>query len=120
MKLPLAHELPCYPCPHQSICCNWGVTLIGDEAETVRRIHGAHTVTWDAEEQEFRTAVVDDKHCIFLKNNACSLHASPEYPAICRGFPWSDGEHGDYIWDRTICPELSESHNHPLAKSLGE
>lgn len=101
-KLPV---LPCYPCPHRSACCGWGVTLLGDEVETLRRLYGADAVIWDADEQEWRTATVGDR-CRFLKDNACTLHARPEYPAICRGFPWYDGEGGPYIWDQTICPEF--------------
>jgi len=108
MKLPVVRDLPCYPCPHNSNCCNWGVTLINDEPETFRRLHGAHTVIWDADEQEWRTATVGD-HCVFIKDNACTIHANPEYPAICKGFPWFDGEGGPYIWDQTICPEFIES-----------
>jgi Fe-S-cluster containining protein len=81
------------------------VSLIGDETERLRRLHGAHTVIWDADEQEWRTNVNGDR-CVFLKDNACILHASPEYPAICRGFPYTDGEGGPYLWDRTICPEM--------------
>ena len=109
-KLPLVENLPCYPCPHGSACCSWGVTLLGDEAETIRRLHGAHTVVWDDEEQEWRTNVEDDR-CVFLKDNACTLHANSEYPAICRGFPMEDGEGGPYLWDRTICPEIVEEPN---------
>ena len=31
----------------------------------------------------------------------------PFYPAVCRGFPWTDAETGGpYEYDQTICPEF--------------
>jgi hypothetical protein len=44
---------------------------------------------------------------VFLRENVCSIHSEPYYPAVCRGFPWTDAETGGpYEYDRTICPEF--------------
>ena len=44
---------------------------------------------------------------MFLRDNVCTIHAEPYYPAVCRGFPWTDAETGGpYEYDRTICPEF--------------
>jgi hypothetical protein len=40
-------------------------------------------------------------------NGGCTIHDKPYYPAICRGFPWIDGESGGrYEHDITICGEF--------------
>lgn len=97
--------LPCYPCPHQSACCGWGTTVSDEEAEAITRHHGegyVYLTRWG----EWRTRV-RQRRCIFLRDNACSIHAEPYYPAVCRGFPWTDAETGGpYEFDRTICPEI--------------
>ena len=36
--------LPCYPCPHHSACCAYGVTLSEDEAAGITAAHGAAVV----------------------------------------------------------------------------
>jgi hypothetical protein len=41
-----------------------------------------------------------------LEDNSCVLHDRPEYPRMCKGFPHSDGAGGEYLWDKSICPEL--------------
>jgi hypothetical protein len=106
-RLPVYRPLPCHPCPHGSSCCHYGVSLVGDEADHIGAIYGQAALEWDAEDNEFRTTVVDGK-CFFLVNNACSIHDKPYYPRICRGFPWVDGETGaEYGYDRTICRELA-------------
>jgi hypothetical protein len=44
---------------------------------------------------------------VFLKDNLCTIHTQSFYPAVCRGFPWTDAETGGpYEYDRTICPEF--------------
>lgn len=99
-------DLPCYPCPHGSSCCYWGVSLVGDEEKTIRGLYGDAALVWDDEDKEWRTSVVDGK-CFFLKNNACSIHKESYYPRICKGFPWLDGETGqEYPYDRSICGEF--------------
>jgi Fe-S-cluster containining protein len=45
--------------------------------------------------------------CVFLENNVCIIHDDRSYPAVCRGFPWIDAEHGGpYEFDQSICPEF--------------
>ena len=44
---------------------------------------------------------------MFYVDGGCSIHADPHYPAVCRGFPWTDAETGGpYEFDQTICPEF--------------
>jgi hypothetical protein len=50
-----------------------------------------------------------------LRDGACTIHAQAYYPAMCRGFPWTNSETGGrYEFDLTICgdfvarPELVE------------
>ncbi len=96
--------LPCYPCPHHSSCCAYGVTLSDDEATAITRAHGGHTL-YRTRWGEWRTRVSGGR-CVFLRENVCTIHAEPYYPAVCRGFPWIDAETGGpYEYDRTICPE---------------
>jgi Fe-S-cluster containining protein len=101
-------SLPCHPCPHASACCSWGVSLTDAEAEELRRLYGDRVLVRDEEENEWRTSVSGDAGCVFLSDNACRLHDRPEYPRMCRGFPYTDGAGGEYIWDRSICPEFEE------------
>ncbi|WP_394833501.1 YkgJ family cysteine cluster protein [Pendulispora rubella] len=108
-RLPvIPSSLPCFPCPHDSICCSWGTSLNAKEAETLKSLYGDDAIVWDDEENEWRTRVDGDR-CMFLKSNACSLHDRPEYPSVCRCFPWSDPETGGpYQYDLSICPELPQ------------
>ena len=104
----LPAKLPCFPCPHGSHCCNWGSAVVADEPDQIRAAHGDAALVWDEEESEWRTSVVNGT-CFFQKDNGCSIHDKPYYPRICRGFPWVDGDKGGpYLYDLTICPELSE------------
>jgi Fe-S-cluster containining protein len=97
--------LPCYPCPHQSACCAFGATVTEVEAEALGARHGRELV-YQARWGEWRTRVKGGR-CVFLKNNVCSIHDDPHYPAVCRGFPWTDSETGGpYEYDQTICPEF--------------
>ncbi|MCE9584189.1 MAG: YkgJ family cysteine cluster protein [Planctomycetes bacterium] len=98
--------LPCYPCPHKSACCAYGTSLTPGEAKRLLRSHGEGAVYlthWN----EWRTRRRGGK-CVFLVDNACSLHDSPDYPAVCRGFPVTDGSgkkpYGPYA---DICPEIA-------------
>lgn len=97
--------LPCYPCPHESACCAFGVTVTEDEARAISaRFDDAkvYRTRWG----EWRTRV-KAKRCVFLADNACSIYRESFYPAVCRGFPWTDAETGGpYEYDRTICPEF--------------
>jgi hypothetical protein len=106
---PLPATLPCLPCPHDSICCSWGTSLYPDEAAAIRENHGGAALTWNGEDDEWRTAIVDGKCYFWRTGEGCSIHEEPFYPRICRGFPWRHGDsNSDYPHDRTICPELAD------------
>jgi hypothetical protein len=99
--------LPCFPCPHHSACCRYGTTVSDEEAEAIRRHHGEDLV-YQTRWGEWRTRVRRG-YCVFHSNNTCMLHDRPYYPAVCRGFPWTDAETGGpYLYDRGICPEMVE------------
>jgi Fe-S-cluster containining protein len=97
--------LPCFPCPHASACCAFGVTLTDEEAEALGSRYGRDKMyrnRWG----EWRTRIRKGR-CVFLVHNSCTIHRDPSYPAVCRGFPWIDAETGGaYEFDRTICPEF--------------
>lgn len=98
-------SLPCYPCPHRSSCCAYGVTLSDDEAAAITEVHGGGVV-YRTRWGEWRTRVRRGR-CVFLRENVCTIHAEGYYPAVCRGFPWIDAETGGpYEYDQTICPEF--------------
>ena len=101
-QLPL---LPCFPCPHASACCAYGVTVSDAEARALTTRYGegkVYRTRWG----EWRTRVRNGR-CVFLVDNACTIHNDPCYPAVCRGFPWIDPETGGgYEFDQTICPEF--------------
>jgi hypothetical protein len=97
--------LPCYPCPHASACCAYGVTLSDDEARDITVRFGADKI-YRTRWGEWRTRI-KAKRCVFLVDNGCSIYREAFYPAVCRGFPWTDAETGGpYEFDRTICPEF--------------
>jgi hypothetical protein len=99
-------KLPCWPCPHDSACCAYGSTLSEEEARSIAAHHGPHLIfrtRWG----EWRTRVKKGR-CVFLHANGCGIHAKPYYPAVCRGFPWTDAETGGpYEYDQSICPEFT-------------
>jgi Fe-S-cluster containining protein len=65
---------------------------------------------------ELRTRVRRGR-CVFFQDGGCRIHAAPYYPAVCRGFPWTDAETGGpYEYDQTICPEFVL---HPEYLALG-
>jgi Fe-S-cluster containining protein len=81
------------------------VTLGEDEAEVIAREHGGDVV-YQTRWGEWRTRVRQGR-CVFLLENRCTIHGRSYYPAVCRGFPWTDAETGGpYEYDRTICPEF--------------
>lgn len=97
--------LPCYPCPHASACCAYGATVTEEEAAAITAARGSGLV-YQTRWGEWRTRV-RNRRCVFLSDNTCSIHGQPYYPAVCRGFPWTDAETGGpYEYDRTICPEF--------------
>ncbi|MEP6572690.1 MAG: YkgJ family cysteine cluster protein [Gemmatimonadota bacterium] len=97
--------LPCFPCPHNSACCGYGTTLTDEEAAGLSARYGADKI-YRTRWGEIRTRVRGGR-CVFLRENICTIHADPHYPAVCRGFPWVDAETGGaYEFDQTICPEF--------------
>ncbi len=102
---PAFPALPCLPCPHQSACCAYGVTVSAEEAASLAARHGEDKV-YRSRWGEWRTRVRQGR-CIFLRDNECTIHDDPSYPAVCRGFPWVDAETGGpYEFEQTICPEF--------------
>jgi hypothetical protein len=98
-------SLPCYPCPHASNCCSWGVTLSEEEAEALGARYGRDKV-YRTRWGEWRTRI-RSRRCVFLVDNVCTIHADPHYPGVCAAFPWTDAETGaPYEYDQTICPEF--------------
>jgi len=112
------HPLPCFPCPHSSACCAYGTTLTDDEAAALMRAHGP-AVAYQTRWGEWRTRV-RHRRCVLFQDNRCVIHGESFYPAVCRGFPWTDAETGGpYEFDRTICPEfLSRPELIPLGKPV--
>ena len=98
-------KLPCFPCPHRAACCAYGSTVTETEAAEIIAHYGegkVYLTRWG----EWRTRVRGGR-CIFFGAAGCEIHAKPFYPAVCRGFPWTDAETGGpYEYDRTICPEF--------------
>ena len=104
--LKVLNNLPCYPCPHKSVCCSWGTDLTFEEAIIIKSIFGSKAVT--KENGEYRTSIVDGK-CFFLDDNKCSIHNEQYYPYVCKGFPKTDGIlGGEYKYQIDICPEITD------------
>jgi hypothetical protein len=98
-------KLPCFPCPHKASCCAYGSTVSEDEALAIQENHGEGLVyrnRWG----EWRTRVKKGR-CALLKDGGYTIHDKPYYPAVCRGFPWTDAETGGrYEYDISICGEF--------------
>jgi hypothetical protein len=109
-------QLPCYPCPHNAACCAYGATVTEQEASAIAADHGdgmVYRTRWG----ELRTRVRGGR-CTFFTNGGCRIHAQAYYPAVCRGFPWTDAETGGpYEYDQAICPEFVL---HPEYVTLGK
>lgn len=96
--------LPCFPCPHSSACCTWGVSLTEGEAVAIRLRFGAAAIVWSEDEEGYRTATSEGR-CVFLEGNRCRIHEDVEYPSLCAAFPRKHGA----VWcldDVESCPEL--------------
>jgi hypothetical protein len=112
LSLQMSHDatfppLPCFPCPYNSSCCAYGVTLFDEEAAAIAANHGPHTV-YRTRWGEWRTRIKGGR-CILFQNGGCSIHDKPYYPAICSGFPWIDVETGErYEFDISICGEFEK------------
>lgn len=97
--------LPCYPCPHQSVCCKYGTTLSEREALALSAKYGKSKIFKNAEGL-WRTRVRKGR-CVFNVNNSCSIHADPDYPVVCTEFPWFVGDpETPYPTELEMCPQL--------------
>lgn len=87
------------PCPHKSICCTHGVTILPSEVLPLAAYCGAGNLVYN--NREFRTVVVNG-HCVFSSSNGCRLHHTSVYPKVCRKFPLDK-----YLGsDPDLCPEV--------------
>jgi hypothetical protein len=100
--LPALPTLPCYPCPYDASCCAFGSTVTDEEAAAIEANHGPGLV-YRTRSGEMRTRVRNGR-CALYRDGACTIHDRSYYPAVCRGFPWTDAETGGrYEYDVTIC-----------------
>jgi hypothetical protein len=99
VKLP---SLPCFPCPYDASCCAYGTSVSAGEAAAIEADLGPGMV-YKTRWGEWRTRV-RKKRCVLFRDGGCTIHDRPYYPAVCRGFPWTDAETGGrYEYDVTIC-----------------
>jgi hypothetical protein len=98
-------SLPCFPCPYDASCCAYGVSLSDSEAAAIEADFGpglVYRTRWG----EFRTRI-RQKRCSLYRDGGCTIHDKSYYPAVCRGFPWTDAETGGrYEYDVSICGEF--------------
>jgi hypothetical protein len=40
---------------------------------------------------------------MLFRDGGCTIHDKSYYPAMCRGFPWTDETGARYEYDVTIC-----------------
>jgi hypothetical protein len=98
-------SLPCYPCPYDASCCAYGVSVSEAEAAAIEAELGPGLV-YRTRGGDLRTRI-RQKRCALYRDGGCSIHDKPYYPAVCRGFPWTDAETGGrYEYDATICGEF--------------
>lgn len=105
--LPPPSELPCYPCPHDAVCCSWGASLSEAEASAIETAFGIAAIVDGVDEK--RTATRNGR-CLFHVGGAgggCQLHGTSMKPAVCANFPWSGPDGEPYEGDATICPEIA-------------
>ncbi|HET9425738.1 MAG TPA: hypothetical protein VFO55_10235 [Gemmatimonadaceae bacterium] len=104
LPLPLP-SLPCFPCPYAASCCAHGTSLSAEEAAAVTADFGPGLV-YQTRWGEWRTRV-RNRRCVLFRDGGCSIHDKSYYPAVCRGFPWTDAETGGrYLYDVSICGEF--------------
>ena len=101
-------DLPCYPCPHNSICCRFGTYLTEQEGLSLLKEFGSDFIYRDTDRDEWRTQVWNGR-CVFFADGGCKIHRHPQYPSVCAKFPWADGRKPDLLaaWDAAICPETA-------------
>lgn len=98
-------SLPCFPCPYNASCCAYGTTVSDEEAAAIEAEHGPGVV-YQTRWGERRTRVRKGR-CVLFRDGGCTIHSKSYYPAVCRGFPWTDAETGGpYEFDVSICGEL--------------
>jgi hypothetical protein len=100
-------SLPCYPCPYNASCCAYGVTLSDEEAAAIEANHGLGLV-YQTRWGEWRTRI-RNRRCALFRDGGCSIHDKSYYPAVCRGFPWTDDEGNRYEYDVMICGAFGAS-----------
>lgn len=102
----LVRPLPCFPCPHNSVCCRWGTYLSDKEATDLLAEFGESFVYWNTDDKEWRTQVKNGR-CAFW-DGGCKLHAHNSYPKVCRIYPWSDGRDAELpvAHDASMCPSF--------------
>lgn len=90
---------------------------MSDEEAAAIAVAGGGGMIYRTRWGEWRTRV-RNRRCVFLADNICTIHGQPYYPAVCRGFPWTDAETGGpYEFDQTICPEFIA---HPRYAQIGK
>ena len=103
-------DLPCHKglCPKNSVCCTGGTTLTRAEYDALAAKHGPQAVrdyVIDPNVKDARMTALVNGTCFFQKDNRCTIHGRPEYPAMCRTFPSrKDG----YVGPVSICPYLKD------------
>jgi len=110
----LGRDLPCFPCPHRSVCCKYGTALTPGEGRALLAEFGEDYVFYDNDPagmwgagQEFRTQTWNGR-CAFHKDGGCMIHGHPHYPSMCRLFPFKDARNLalPHAYDATLCPEF--------------
>jgi len=109
--------LPCFPCPHNSVCCKWGTYLSPEEAKALLSDYGPEFIYWSEDDKEWRTQVKDGR-CSFW-SGGCQIHAHKFYPRVCHIYPWEDGRTPTLpsAHDADMCPSFSQQ-NVPRQVSL--
>lgn len=115
--------LPCFPCPHKSVCCKYGTALTRAEGEALFAEFGSEFVFFDADApglwgvgEEFRTQTWNGR-CKFHRDGECMIHGHPYYPSMCRSFPLRDARNPALprAYDALLCPAMANIPHHPLA-----
>lgn len=108
MNIP--QHLPCFPCPHRSVCCRWGTALSQAEYWTLFSEFGGEYVYFNEDDNEYRTQVKDGR-CVFFDRElgGCGLHDHSHYPRMCKDFPHKDTRDAllPHAFDATMCPEVT-------------
>ena len=110
-------EVPCFPCPHKSVCCKYGTALTREEGEVLFTEFGGNFVFYDSDPKvkwgagkEFRTQTWNGR-CAFHQAGGCLIHEHPHYPLMCRIFPFKDARNPALprAYDAALCPEVADN-----------